>query len=451
MHSSIDPHDAFIIAACVPVGDTHVNGTLDAATAILDRHPEVAGASIYTAAIVGDEEQLRSFLTLQPALATQKGGPHNWDALTYLCFSKYLRMVPERGNGLLRCAAALLENGADANTGWTEKDYQHAPEWESVLYGAAGIAHHAPLTRLLLEHGADPNDGETTYHTPESYNNDAMHALVESGKLTDVSLSTLLLRKADWHDYDGIRYLLEAGASPNFMTHWHRTPLQSAVLRDNALRIIVLMMEHGGNPLIKGGHGRSALSMAARRGRGDALRLFEQWGVPFELHGVEALIAACALNDRVRAHDMAAAEPALLDALLAQEGTLLAEFAGTGNTEGVALLLELGADVNARYVQGDGYFGIAGNSTALHVAAWRARHSTVQLLLKRGATADATDAAGRTPLMLAIRAATDSYWTDLRSPESVAALLQAGAHTKGITYPSGYDQADEWLKPYFVP
>lgn len=448
MHSS--PHDAFIVAACVPVGDTHVNGTLDTAAAILAEHPEVAGASIYAAAISGDDEKLRSFLSLEPALATQKGGPHNWDALTYLCFSKYLRMAPERSNGLVRCAAALLENGADANTGWTDRNHLNEPEWESVLYGAAGIAHHAPLTRLLLEHGADPNDGETTYHTPESYNNEAMHALVETDKLTDASLATLLLRKADWHDYDGIRYLLEAGANPNFITHWHRTPLQSSVLRDNALRIIVLMMEHGGNPLIKDGHGQSALSMAARRGRGDALRLFEQWGVPFELHGVEALIAACALNDGVRAHDMAAAEPALLKALLAQEGTLLAEFAGTGNTDSVELLLELGVDINARYVQGDGYFGIARNSTALHVAAWRARHSTVKLLLRRGATADAADAEGRIPLLLAIRAATDSYWTNLRSPESVAALLKAGAQTKGIPYPTGYDQVDELLKPYFV-
>ena len=57
-----------------------------------------------------------------------------------------------------------------------------------MLYGAAGIAHHAPLTRLLLERGADPNDDETPYHTPESYDNDALKVLVESGRLTDDNL-----------------------------------------------------------------------------------------------------------------------------------------------------------------------------------------------------------------------------------------------------------------------
>jgi hypothetical protein len=30
---------------------------------------------------------------------------------------------------------------------------------KSAIYGAAAIARHAELTRLLLEHGADPNDG----------------------------------------------------------------------------------------------------------------------------------------------------------------------------------------------------------------------------------------------------------------------------------------------------
>ena len=55
--------------------------------------------------------------------------------------------------------------------------YGSRPAWESALYGAAGVAHHAELTRLLLERGADPNDGEVTYHAPETYDNAAMRVL----------------------------------------------------------------------------------------------------------------------------------------------------------------------------------------------------------------------------------------------------------------------------------
>ena len=77
------------------------------------------------------------------------------------------------------------------------------------------------MTRLLLERGADPNEEETPYHAPESYDNAALKVLVESGKLNADSLTTMLLRKADIHDYEGMKYLLEHGADPNRMTRWH--------------------------------------------------------------------------------------------------------------------------------------------------------------------------------------------------------------------------------------
>ena len=104
----------------------------------------------------------------------------------------------------MRTARVLLDAGASANTGFFEKNHQPEPEFESAIYGAAGIAHHPELTKLLLESGADPNDNETPYHVIETYDNRAMEVLVDSGKLTADSMSTLLLRKHDWHDYDGI-------------------------------------------------------------------------------------------------------------------------------------------------------------------------------------------------------------------------------------------------------
>ena len=180
------------------------------------------------------------------ANATAKGGPHGWDALTHLCFSKYLRLDRARSDGFVRAAKALLDAGASANTGFYEKNHQPEPEFESAIYGAAGVAHHAELTRLLLEHGADPNDGETPYHTPESYDNGALKVLVESGKLTQDSLATMLLRKHDWHDLRGRPvWLLDHGADPNYVTRWHRTALQQAILRDNAIEIIEALLDHG--------------------------------------------------------------------------------------------------------------------------------------------------------------------------------------------------------------
>src|SRR5277367_4833289 len=161
-----DPVVAFIEWACVPVHSWHVSGTLEHAAMILSRYPQVAAANIYSAAILADESTVRGFLSRDPKSATAKGGPHDWDALTYLCFSRYLRLDKSRSDAFVRTARALLEAGANANAGWFEKTHAPHPTWESAIYGAAGLAQHPELTRLLLEYGADPNDDETPYHAP---------------------------------------------------------------------------------------------------------------------------------------------------------------------------------------------------------------------------------------------------------------------------------------------
>jgi ankyrin repeat protein len=452
-----NPLADFIEAACVPLDRGHASGTLDRANAILAAHPDVVNSNIHAAAILGDDAAVRRLLELDAGNATAKGGPRGWDALTHLCFSRYLRLDRARSDGFVRAAMALLEAGASANTGWYEMNHQPRPEYESALYGAAGVAHHPDLTRLLLERGADPNDGEVAYHTPEGRENGALKVLVESGKLNDESLATMLLRKTDWHDDDGIKYLLEQGADPNRMGRWGKTALHNAILSDNALEIFEVLLAHGADPTLvaespersrPSSSGKSAVAMAARRGRGDLLELFERRGISIELHGVDRLIAACARNDAAGVHVIAQREPQLVSELLGEGGRLLAEFAGNGNTNGALQLLDLGVDANARYKEGDGYFDIAKNSTALHVAAWRARHATVRLLIERGAPIDVSDSNGRTPLALAVRACVDSYWTDRRSPESVEALLRAGASVSSVVFPSGYAEVDELLKSH---
>jgi ankyrin repeat protein len=434
----------FIEAACVPLDSGHASGTLERAQEILSADPELADRSIHAAAILGDAAAVRRFLDLDAGNATAKGGPRRWDALTHLCFSRYLRLDHARTAGFVNAAEALLEAGASANTGFNASDHD-PPEFESVLYGAAGVAHHPGVTRVLLHRGADPNDDEVVYHTPETYDNAVLTLLLDTGKLNADSLATLLLRKHDWHDRDGVKLLLERGADPNHTTRWGFSALHQALRRDNDLRIIELLLDRGADPTLPA-HGRSAAAMAAREGRGDVLDLFARRGSPIVLEGVDRLLAACARHDASEVHSLLAREPELVQQISAQAGKWLGEFAGVGNTEGVRHLLDLGADVAAVDEEGDGYWGIAKMSTALHVAAWRARHSTVKLLVERGAPVDVPDGRGRTPLMLAVRACVDSYWCDRRSPESVATLLAAGASVRGIAYPSGYGDVDALLR-----
>jgi ankyrin repeat protein len=447
-------HEAFLEAACVPRDAGHATGTLEKAEALRAAHPELAHASIHTAAVLGEEATVEHMVQEDPSLATRPGGPHAWDALTYLCFSRYLRLDRSRTPGFVRAATALLDAGASANSGWWEASHQPHPVWESVLYGAAGVAQHPELTRLLLERGANPNDDEVPYHVPEGWDNAVLKIVVQSCKLTADNLATMLLRKTDWHDLEGVRWLLaQPDVDPNRLTHWGKTALHNAVLSDNAIEIVQALLEHGADPRILGqrpdvcrsAHGRSALALAAGRGRGDVLDACERQGFAYRPAGLEGLIAACARRDDAGARELATQDPTLRVALRDPGGTLLARFAGNGNTEGVRLLLEFGLDVGAIDPEGDGYFNIARRSTALHVAAWRARHDTVRLLIEQGAPIDVRDAEGNTPLALAVRACVDSYWTERRSPASVRLLLAAGASVAGVRFPSGFAAVDELL------
>jgi len=442
-----DAASAFLEAACAP-RHGHSLGGLDEAEIILARHPHVATSSIYTAAVLANEAAVRAFLGRDPGSATAKGGPRGWDALTHLCFSRYLRLDHARSDAFVRTARALLDAGASANTGWVQTiDHPNPrPVLEAAIYGAAGIAQHSGLTRLLLERGADPNDEETPYHVIETRDNTVLQILLDSGKMNARSLNTVLLRKCDWHDPEGVRLALEHGADPNEMTVWGVTALHQAVRRDNSLQMIGILLDHDGDPTVPNREGVSAIQIAARRGRADALDLFEKRGISINLDGLDALIGACARDRKETVRSLLAAEPSLKSALIAHGGALLAQFAGVGNLRGVRNLLDLGVSASALYREGDGYFGIARNSTALHVAAWRAWPEVVKELIARGAPVNATDGQGRTALQLAVKACVDSYWTERRSPDSVRALLEAGASPAAIELPTGYDEIDKLLR-----
>jgi ankyrin repeat protein len=437
----------FLRAALVPRTGSHAAGDLVNANALLVEIGARDSYDIYAAATLGDDQRVTECLARDPAAATAIGGPYDWDALTHLCFSRYLRLDPARSDGFVRTASRLLDAGADANTGFFEPSHGPQPEFESVLYGAAGVAHHAALTRLLLDRGADPNDGETPYHAPESYDNGALRELVDSGRLTADSLTTMLLRKADWHDVEGIRYLLEHGADPNRPTRWGFTALQQALRRDNSLESIVTILDHGGDPTFVAEHANaSAMRIAAHRGRGDVLDECERRGFLVELSNADALLVACARNDSATVQRLVTQSPELAQLAQSVGSAILAPFAGNNNADGVRLLLDVGLSVNAPYVAGDGYFGIPANSLPIHVAAWRGAHDVVALLLARGAEVNALDANGQTPLALAVRACVDSYWSWRRAPDSVRTLLAAGARPSDIALPTGYDAIDVLLR-----
>lgn len=414
------------------------------AVAALESAVDPGAASLHLAAAFGDASRVRALVAADPAAATRPGGPFQWDALTHLCFSVLLDAPDRADRDFVGAARALLEAGADANTGFHDPKSEPGLDFRGVLYGAAALARHLEVTKLLLAHGADPNEEEVSYHTPEGYENATMQALVESRRCTPDTLATLLLRKCDWHDVRGVRWLLDTGADASRETRWTKSILQHSLSRDNDVEIVQMLLDHGADPHLQQ-HGMTAVSLAARLGRGDVLDAMARRGIQLKIDAADALLAACARGHAPAVRTIAETMPAAVDAVHALAGLVLVRFAGNGNSTGLRLLLELGLPVDARLREGFGYMDVAPLSTALHAAAWRSRPAVVRALLAAGADPHAKDGKDRTPLMLAVKACVDSFWTDRRTTESVEALLAAGASPDGIPLPCGYDAVDALL------
>ena len=130
-------------------------------------------------------------------------------------------------------------------------------------------------------------------------------------------------------------------------------------------------------------------------------------------------------------------------------GSLLAEFAGNGNTGGIRCLIELGVAAGcAAITEGDPFFDDRPGQYCAACGRLARRHSAGEGIDRTRRARERSRWKGRTALALAVKACVDSYWKACRSPESIAALLAAGASAAGIRLPMGYPEADELLHPH---
>lgn len=144
------------------------------------------------------------------------------------------------------------------------------------------------------------------------------------------------------------------------MSAWGDRALHHSLGRDNALPLLEALLDFGGDPTLGAAarEDRSAVAMAARCGRSDALELFGSRGFSTELHGDKAFFAALSWGDKHGTHRFVIAEPLIAERLEASQPGIVATLAGAGNTAALELALDLGFPMSA---------------DALAVAVWRER------------------------------------------------------------------------------
>jgi ankyrin repeat protein len=354
------------------------------AARMLQENPELLRDDPYLACAVGDEATLRQAIARDPGWVNRPGGPLNLPPLVAVAHSSLMRLADYRGQ-LYACARLLLEAGADADQSvgnrWAPASLSEPSEKErlSALYGAAGQNHDPELTRLLLEAGADPNDGESLYHSLESPA--CTELLLKAG--ARIAGSNALYRALDLDTPDALRLLLAHGGDPNEpalgppTSDWG-TPLLWAIRRQRSRMHIAVLLDAGADASVKTPDRASAHILALRFGLADVAELLEQAGVVSQPSQEDSFIAACTRGDEAEARRIQSARPDLPGALTKGQLRLLPELAAAGRAEAVQVLVKLGWPIATQ--AGDW------EASALNHAVFRGDAALARFLLEHGAS-----------------------------------------------------------------
>jgi len=391
-------------------GPAHVRAR-HTALRLLERHPEIAHASLATQVVCGDIAGVETALTARPEAATERVsapsaerskpggggrwlqrdmdrdlGNKGWEPLLYLCFTR-LPMAATNDNALTM-AGMLLDQGADPNAFFMAGDSRYTP-----LVGAIGEGeedrpahpHRDALVRLLLERGAEPYDMQVVY-------NIHFHGAVLWFLELIHERSVQLGRGADWDDPEW--KMLDMGGYGNG-ARWHLW----VAITHNDIRLAKWCLTHGASPdpappRAKTLPQRSMYEEAVRRGCPEIAELLVQHGaprIPIALESIERFSGAVFRLDREAAQAELAGNPALLG-----DARPMLEAARRDRVDVIELLLDLGVSTNVENDKGE---------RPLHAAAYANALQAAALLIARGAEIDPVETNwNNTPLASAIYA-----------------------------------------------
>ena len=400
----------------------------DEARRLFAELPAISSASLLSAAAAGDAGSLRAFIE------TVRGQPTVLnEALVHVCRSYVIE--PHGANGV-ECAQLLLDAGASANA---SVPFETSSTALPALFFCCWT--NKPLVaRLLLERGANTQDGESIYHAAEHNHRECLEVLKEfNADFSDAQSqfgNTPLFFLAGYREHDsicasselGMRWLLENGADPDVPSYVGKefpeagsVPLHRLAANGRNVGIIAAFLDHGASVDARRGDDRTPSALAMRAGNTPAAELLASRGANTALmEESDKFVAACIRNDRSAAEEILARKPTLMSKPSQADSGAFLNAVTTNCIDGVRLMLDFGFDINA--VPGS-------DGTPLHWAAWHGRPRLVELLLERGAGVNERDTSyGSSPIAWASHGSTYGRpGGDEAYVEIVNLLLDAGS------------------------
>lgn len=397
------------------IGGTHSAKPARAAAAL----HRVDVSDPFLACAVGDVDGVSAAVAADPGWVHRPGGPLELPPLVAVTHSSLVRL-PEFAPGLRDCARLLLAAGADPDQTVASPDGHPL----SALYGAAGITHDAPMTALLLDAGANPDDDESLYHALGDIA--CVRLLLAAG--ATVTGTNAMYAVADHDDADVLALLLEHGGDPNEPSPSWGSPLLFALRRRYSTAFVRLLLDAGADPAAVGPEGVDAHRLALRFGLPDIAALLPASGTD---DPAERLIAACTSGDGETARRLLAAHPGLTSTLDAGQRRLLPDLAAAGAADAVRLLVEAGWPVDT--LGGDWH------ATALNHAVFRGDAGLTRFLLEHGADPAVRHGFGDTVVGTL-------SWASLHNDEDGIAADWAGCaqalRDHGVVLPDAYEFGD---------
>jgi ankyrin repeat protein len=375
--------------------DHHVRGpqahrmARHAAMRILDQHPGIARDSLYTAVVCGEIEAVERILRERPELANAKNasrgrdragaggamdflqdlGTKAWQPLLYLCFTRL--PLAKADDHVVAIARMLLDRGADPNAYFMAGDSRYTPLVGVIGEGEEGRPPHprrAELSRLLLERGAEPYDGQVIY-------NIHFHGKILWWMELMYEFSVTAGRADDWNDPEW--HMLDQGGYGTG-ARWH---LWTAI-QHNDLELAEWCLSHGANPAAGPPRAttlpqHSLYEQAIRRGHLEMAELLVRYGAKrhdVPLNDEERFVAACLRRDRGQVQRVLSEHPEYL-----RSPAAMFEAARQDRADVVELLLDVGVPIEIEDAKKQRPLHVAAAADAVHVA---------ELLIARGAEVD---------------------------------------------------------------
>jgi len=386
----------FLEKACLDwrTGGSARTRAMHEAGRMLSAHPDIANANIFTAAVCGDVDSVAALLDADPALAVAIGGPRSWPLLLYVCDARL--PAPWAAERAVDIARMLLDRGADANAFYLGGNADiHYTALTCVLgCGEEQAAWHPAarqLTRLLLERGADPYDGQVVYNVFADHGSrpklgDDIVWLLEM-------MHTYSLRRghaADWSDPTWPMFAMRGAPSLGDGAHvYHGARLMLDAAVDRHLHgLAEWVLAHGAGPDTpwgtnpRAGARATAYEEAIARGQVDMAGLLLRYGaVPPRgpVNDVDALVDAAMRMDRAAVAAMFSSHPEYV-----REPRPLYAAIELDRADVVEMLLDLGVSPETESPSG-------GRAHPLHAAAFRGSERSAAALLAHGADVDARE------------------------------------------------------------